>query len=447
MKRRRELCGVRDDLAPPPKSTQKYPSHIVHCCIVDDHCDILPFVHEYFRLNSEFNDGSALFVHIDAHPDMSIPSASFCKSSDDWNDLDRLYDIILEEEGGISEFIIPLFYQNIISSVLWIRSPWSNQFPDGQLSFHVFHQSLKTDLCSSYYCDEGRYANLHSHQHNGTCSDSFAVNLTTSLAGESISPRTLASIPESNSKHWILDICLDYFSTHNPFLVELKELLGLDFQRNQPPSKGIDVCVNETMVSIQWLFENLPYRKFTSNGTETNIVEKSRQWCFECWDEVFKFNHPPSELLCLYTDASSQEDAETHVNTLSSYWSLLSVPSKIKVAENKHLLLLPHNPVRDKNVLISSIEELRTCIRNVVTLQQCAPLFVTIARSVDDGYTTVEQADILQIMVLDMVQGVLSESLPIVPELMKHDLTEECIERAHSLFHSSNTRSLFRLSK
>ena len=86
--------------------------HNFNCCIVERHCDIVPFIYALIRSKiAPLN--SIILVHFDAHPDL-MP-VSFPHSFSDTKAPDRFMEILLEV-GGISEFILPLIYNKYISS-------------------------------------------------------------------------------------------------------------------------------------------------------------------------------------------------------------------------------------------------------------------------------------------------------------------------------------------
>ena len=63
----------------------------------DDHCDIVPFIHSFYRAKKiSLLDNDIFFLHIDAHPDLSIPSASESLTINQMNDVDTLYDLLCE---------------------------------------------------------------------------------------------------------------------------------------------------------------------------------------------------------------------------------------------------------------------------------------------------------------------------------------------------------------
>ena len=138
------------------------------CYFAEDHCDIVPFIHSFYRAKKVQHDNKVVLIHFDAHPDLSIPSTTTqINTLESWKDTENLYDI-LSEEGGIAEFILPLCSTGLISQVVWLRSEWCDQLPDGEVSFHV--KEVEVDCVATrknnkmqphvtyqtaYYLDEG----------------------------------------------------------------------------------------------------------------------------------------------------------------------------------------------------------------------------------------------------------------------------------------------------
>jgi hypothetical protein len=83
----------------------------LHCCLVEQHSDIVPFLFALMREKMVPME-NVLFVHFDAHPDLMPISKPF--NFEDTKDPNKLIEI-LEEPGGISEFILPLVYNKYFS--------------------------------------------------------------------------------------------------------------------------------------------------------------------------------------------------------------------------------------------------------------------------------------------------------------------------------------------
>ena len=167
-----------------------------------------------------------------------------------------------ETESGISEFLLPLLYKNYLSHVLWVKQYWCTQFKDGTYSFnigdindHIYENNIAgVTLKHSYYADDSNICDVldlfkseadpcsklqSEHPSSQTRNVTFSVHTTnTNNTNNPIDhtnanmhyvlplPNDLYTTTLENVKvskfNWILDICLDYFSTSNPFLNELK---------------------------------------------------------------------------------------------------------------------------------------------------------------------------------------------------------------------------------
>lgn len=182
---------------------------LLHCCVVEEHCDIVPFLYALMRAK-KIGMSELSLLHFDAHPDLMPVAHPYVFNNT--RSTEKLIDI-LSEPGGISEFILPLFYNGFVNNMCWVRSDWSHQLKDGVYEFKIGEANSRavTTLASSYYFDEGLvYDEID-------LSDIATVSLTvcTSSSSSIVFP----------SQAWILDICLDFFSTANPFIKELEELL------------------------------------------------------------------------------------------------------------------------------------------------------------------------------------------------------------------------------
>jgi len=84
----------------------------IHCCIVEEHCDIVPFLHALIRA-SMLPMSNILLVHVDAHPDLvPIDPPRFFRDLSDTS----LFEDAMNCDGGIAEFILPLAYNGHISN-------------------------------------------------------------------------------------------------------------------------------------------------------------------------------------------------------------------------------------------------------------------------------------------------------------------------------------------
>ena len=214
-------------------------------CIVNDHSDIVPFILACIRAKKLPATGSPI-LHFDAHPDMAVPTPVDLSydSVQHFKDPRSLFYDVLSSEGCIGEFLIPMLYQRWISSVIWVRSPWSKQIPDGCHEFYIGNEytsgRVAVDLLQSYYMDdhvvvknsaELQYCEkvqLHvCEAHNvSKAMTGVTTAMSNTLKCTPVTSNNTIQVNDSkNDIPWILDICLDYFSTNNPFLGPLKRTL------------------------------------------------------------------------------------------------------------------------------------------------------------------------------------------------------------------------------
>ena len=187
----------------------------IHCCVVDDHCDIVPFLHACWKSKILPVDGLSL-IHVDSHPDLSPPPTSVEK----FTDSEHLYEI-LEGVGGIAEFILPLAYNGHFNrGIIWLHPEWSHQLPIESTNFHIGDANGRcgVTLMEPYYLVAGVVYDISELR------NTQVVDITQCDAASSL-PAWNSPSSESLPANWVLDICLDYFSVCNPFLMKLETTL------------------------------------------------------------------------------------------------------------------------------------------------------------------------------------------------------------------------------
>ena len=83
-----------------------------HCCIIESHSDLVPFLYSLMRAK-KLPMKDLLLMHFDAHPDLMPTSTPY--SFKDTETPELFFEILQEGSGGISEFILPLIYHKYIS--------------------------------------------------------------------------------------------------------------------------------------------------------------------------------------------------------------------------------------------------------------------------------------------------------------------------------------------
>ena len=390
----------------------------VHCCIVDDHCDIVPFIYAYWRiyklpLPPPSKAADFCFIHFDAHPDLSIPSDGSCIS--DWRDKDRLFDA-LRTEGGISEFIIPLVTNLFISKVKWIRPPWSSQFADEEVSIKLFDsvcdesgkkKPFTSFQRSPYYIDDGCAMSepellTEPFLTHGTSCFSFLLDVGTCDGIRIKLPKDSSDACEPIN--WILDICLDYFSTINPFRLEIVRSLKEDLCIED------DAAVDAHWQVIQNAFHFMRFRHcggiVSSSHQQEGSAHNIRKWrqesltAFNC-ETLGDAEREHSAFTALYS--------EEHMSAASAYIDLvrkLRLSTRQLIVQSGSMLLLPHHRSNSEEIA-SLMQDMEGYLRDVLLLHG-PPRFVTIAKSAEDGYTPPQQVDELCAAVLAMLRSVFS---------------------------------------
>ena len=288
-------------------------------CIVDEHHDVVPFLFALIRsgklpfppkgITLPASSPEVILVHIDAHPDLQPPSFSSSSSSectdsfmsvvpsfartvqDSHSFLEQLY----SSSGAISEFILPLLYNRYLTSMIWIRSPWSNQLDDGKYRFIIgdtaHDGSAAVTLPAPYYFDEGivytadELDDVNRVEVNvlvrtidkndySDLDDDNGSDVDNNNCGENVHRGVHGITPSSSSSRmWILDVCLDFFSTINPFYLEMKDL----FAAEGLPEESIDV--------LKTVCSSLAYR---ASDTQTNLTNLERREQRQSMEEMLQ---------------------------------------------------------------------------------------------------------------------------------------------------------------
>lgn len=151
---------------------------------------------------------------------MTLPPAL---SASTVRDPQALYEELHDSEGGNADFILPAVFAKHVTRVVWVRPPWARQLPDGVHPFHVGVEKasdcLRVTLPAIYYLEEG----LHCALEDMAADSAAALELRVCPVEDS---ETLLLSDAQQSGGWLLDICLDYYSTENPFLEAVETVAG-----------------------------------------------------------------------------------------------------------------------------------------------------------------------------------------------------------------------------
>ena len=462
------------------------PSCDLHCCIVEDHCDIVPFLHACFRKKICCPTKKLLFVHFDAHPDMSVPTTT---KLTDWTNLTSLHDALEDDVCGISQFIVPLVANEIISKVVWIRSPWSDQIDDGRYHYHVgdlinpssgdcdIRRDAAVSLAVDYYVDDDSYR-PESELHMTTAK---TIDLIVACLGSVQSLQThVIDVENEDDVYWVLDICLDYFSTLNPFLPELEGALRQDLLATTFPHDS----THEALTVVQNLFKFMPFRRCPSVGCDvrqmrSHVLDLLKQMLISLKEvkeeEKKEDTHSDSkrprycndyvvsdDILLALSTLYGQCDYDAYVLPFLLLLPHLTSSTRKLIHEIGSAVLLPHH-ISDEKEIDFLVAQMKTFLETVcskaarstsssvsggssIARSLGRPAIVTIARSAVDGFIPSHVVDSIQDKVMNVLRELLSgpwdtngspqivEYQTRVAQLIVHDLTEDAAARAYTMF-------------
>jgi len=424
----------------------------LHCCIVEDHNDIVPFVQACIR-KKLCAASDLLFLHFDAHPDMAVPTTT---RLDDWLNLSHLHDALEADVSGISQFVVPLVADGILSRVVWVRSPWSDQLADGRHRFHVGDvcsvdsgssggRSAAVTLPTAYYLDDDSYRPATDLR------DPRPVDLT--VVAVTDHEETFSIGDDAAEGGWILDICLDFFSTLNPFKPMIEEALARDLS---PAADGGECTVAAALEVLENAYRFLPFRHAThadDGEADGRARRQLRDRCYALLERLLKLpptavadsddDAPPAKRTRHTTPSSAEDelaalygpDRAHHVRALATLAPRLSSATRDLVLDVGPATLLPHHPSSDAEItaLLAQMNAfLRAARAGGRPLGR--PALVTVARSAADGFTPAAEVDALQERVIGAVRDLLATHWGDGGELIVHDLTEDAAARAYTMF-------------
>lgn len=394
--------------------------------VVESHQHVLEHIHTVLRRGPRRKDllltTRWCMVHFDAHPDMACPNvpalACFQPRREFGEDDKNLYDLLDSTSSGISEWILPLVLAANLQTIHWIRPKQQddsiadvNQFALGSHVFSVGaceettnHQVssfldlslsavVKVDYNFPYYRDDA-------DQDSFVTTEQLKLQQTVHLLVSEL-PST-SSVPtdddQSRSMPWMLDVCLDYFACFNPYLSDVQTICP-DFAR----------CLSNIVHKSMF---------YTSTNSNNNIMVVDRRTRLEDF----------RRLVVDYLEHLFQNlDAQEIIDTLSSFFEdqgtfrniLALLQESTKRLDGPTLTLLyesakeavpyltmPHDETistdTDQRLILFEQE-----VRRQLEWYGEPPFLVTMARSVDDGFTPSTISEYLQERILHILHDCL----------------------------------------
>lgn len=423
--------------------------------VVEEHCEALLCIHRAMR-RGILPLKDICIVHFDAHPDLSLPQnlhpgVVFQPRS--------LLQKLRETASGIAEWMIPLVFANHVSRIVWVRSPWSRQLADGEYSIQVgvgnrsgkdSQQCLKVDCFAPYFADDG----ISEYGESMSCKNRETLSLQvvclhndghneTSHQGSGLSTDTPLSIFVPRDSPLILDICLDYFTTLNPFLVALRTALNCD-QNNVPVKCGVAdrihlllheqerLSPSDCCALIYEVMMRPRHRQASPSRTNTGLVWQKNTWQERVTRSLFKIfmrhalwktskeqflrDRVVQQILATFgSHVFPQFRNTTGVQLMMSFAKMLKqlTPSQIEVVRDYISWCdLPHK-VSTQEEVESMIQRMILCLKRLPTFN---PLIVTIACSASDGFVPIKDVRHIIANIREALHDCFGKRIQILPE-------------------------------
>ena len=330
----------------------------------------------------------------------------------------NLYEILDLTSSGIAEWILPLVLAANLYKIEWIKPGFSSQIARGNYHFAVgveHEQSngdnskdeiqsyldlpesarIKVDFCHPYYLDDSSV----------TSTDKLVLSQTLELKVTelpSLSPDT--NTTERKENLWTLDICLDYFACHNPYIADLEGrnplvasafldvMEGSIFNANK-----IKCCPtsNNPITDLEYQTEILCFYKLLEEILRENRNDnnpKDSSWILSL-EGIQKYFDSPEQaarvirklLIEINNDGGDRAKLVVMVTESIPNWSMPHDTSSAATEKVNESLCLVEAHIQ------TQIEE------------RGLPFLVTIARSTLDGFCPPQVVELLQTRVLDIL--------------------------------------------
>jgi hypothetical protein len=285
-------------------------------------------------------------VHFDAHPDLGPPLRPIERA---W----RARPGALVAAVDIESFQLAAVWVGLVDRIAWLRPSWAFQIPDGERRFRVGVGAggrLQVDEPADYYVLEGHYA------------PTSALRDTRELALQVLPiSAALTGVPLLEGPV-VLDVDLDAFATRSPAADRLRDA-GFDdaelgrirgaFAREHlalPEDPAARVAVLEDLLAA--------LRGLAEGGLGAQLSAAAQLW----WLGV-----PAADLWFLYGLVADEERG---------------LPTGVLLAEGRSLVGLPERAADPRE-----IDEAARRLADLVGSGAVRPSLVTVARSVNDGFT------------------------------------------------------------
>jgi len=286
-------------------------------------------------------------VHFDAHPDLAVPPRPLQR---EWRSRPGL----LVAASDIASFQLAAAWVGLVSRVVWLRPAWAEQLADGPRRFRVGYAAdgaMRVDDPSDYYVLDGAWAPGPSLRD--------AVDLRVDVL--TLARAASGGLHEPEAP--ILDIDLDGFATRNPSADRVRALgvSDADIARLRatfaPRNLALGEAPQERIASLERLLGAV------AAAARGSLVERaSALWT------LWRLGLGPGDLY--------------HLQGLVSGDALRGLPLDVLLEEGRRVVGIPERPPDP-----AEIEATAAHLADLLRRGALRPRLVTIARSVDDGFT------------------------------------------------------------
>ncbi len=289
-------------------------------------------------------------VHFDAHPDLAVPKGQF---SSDWRS--RALDLLASAD--IATFQLAAVGAGLVKRVLWLRPSWAHQLPDGERRFALGVAGdgrLRVDDPSDYYVLDDAWAPSRA------LGDPVPVGLRVLPLGSALDEPALAA-----DGPVVLDIDLDGFATRNPAADRLRRA-GLD---------------DADVARLRAIFE--PRRLVLAADPPTRIAQLEETLGALDALASLRWRELPAAVIALWRRGLGVRDLFALYRILSKAEG--GAPIEVLLEYGREVVGLPEHRADPREIARTA-----ALLGELVASGSVRPTLVTVARSVQDGFTPAE---------------------------------------------------------
>lgn len=361
--------------------------------VVENHNEVLEFIYRCLG-SRHLNFKNNCLIHFDSHPDMTIPRKM---PTEFVYDKIKLFDYL-----SIENWIMPMTFAGHFNKLVWIKPGWAKQIPNGSYEFLIGETNgvIRMNSSLSYFISEGSYSP------DWNMTNTKLIKLDVGTLGEDMSGVT--DLDEEDPFGYVLDVDLDFFSTHNPFLSVYDKIDLYSYLKDLFTYKEVSIGDDpEAVMSISQTRED-----------QLNYLE-----------ELFLFLQENRSLDDWKTSSSSTSSNGNDENVNVKRKRTIQQINQLKVALEEHYndidwnlvydagctydkIMLPHHKSSNEE-----INELIVKFKDFLAQLSAPPILVTISRSSEDDYCPADQVDYIQDLVIKALQDVHGDKMSKTPIL------------------------------